>query len=314
MLAWGFERAGISFQIIDPGHAAAASTVAAGLINPITGQRLVKSWRFETLFPIARETYREMESVLGVPIWREMRVRRVFADERERSLGASARKRAELEPFIQSMDENGWWIGGAARLDAAALLASTRERWVNAGKLRTHTADLESEAENYDRVIDCRGLAGVKSKMFSFVPWEFSKGELLELSIESLEPDVILNGRHWVVPTRPGEALAGATHEPGVLDVSPSEGGRVSIETTVRELVGQGRTFSVTGQRVGIRVHAPDRRPVVGLLPDQLRVGLVNGLGGKGALWAPMLARQWIDHITAGTPFDPEVDVRRFAN
>ena len=36
-------------------------------------------------------------------------------------------------------------------------------------------------------MIDCRGLAGAESPNANFVPWEFSKGEALELEIDGLE-------------------------------------------------------------------------------------------------------------------------------
>ena len=38
----------------DRGHAAAATSAAAGIVNPITGRRLVKSWRIDDLLPLAR--------------------------------------------------------------------------------------------------------------------------------------------------------------------------------------------------------------------------------------------------------------------
>jgi len=39
---------------------------------------------------------------------------------------------------------------------------------------------------------------------------------------------------------------------------------------------------------------------------------MIGGLGSKGALWAPGLARQWVNHLTEGVPFDPETDLNRF--
>src|SRR5688500_10812036 len=86
MLAWEFERAGSPFGIADGGRANATTAAGGGIINPITGQRLVKSWRFETLMPAARTAYTELERALGVPLWREMRVHRFFAHQREREM------------------------------------------------------------------------------------------------------------------------------------------------------------------------------------------------------------------------------------
>src|SRR5687768_9443239 len=135
-LAWELERAGISFEVVDAGHGKAASSLAAGIINPITGRRFVKSWRIETLLPAAGVAYREMEKAVGRPIWREIRVRRLFADDRERRLAHGKYERGELAPYVVAPpDETGFWIEGAARADVAALLSATRARWRAAGKL-----------------------------------------------------------------------------------------------------------------------------------------------------------------------------------
>src|SRR6187551_2531961 len=107
LLAWECERAGIAFAIADRGHRAAATSAAAGIVNPITGRRLVKSWRVDTLLPAARATYRELEKELGVSLWREMRVRRLWADERERALLARKRETGELAPYLESDDASG---------------------------------------------------------------------------------------------------------------------------------------------------------------------------------------------------------------
>jgi glycine oxidase len=313
LFAWELERAGISFEIIDHGHDTAASAAAAGIINPITGRRLVKNWKFETLLPIARETYRGMEDVLGIPLWHDMRIRRIFADEPECAIGADPRKRADLAEFIESVDDDGWWLRSAARVDVAALLAHAKKRWAAAGKLRSETVEFHCAATHHSLVIDCRGFMGTKASMFGFVPWEFSKGELLELAIDGLDSDVILNRRMCVVPHGSGGALAGATHEPGVVDAGQSPQARILIETATRGILGNGRPFLVTGHRSGIRVVLPDKRPVAGRHPEWSQLGVINGLGGKGALWAPALARQWVKHLQ-GAGFDREVDVRRFAS
>jgi glycine/D-amino acid oxidase-like deaminating enzyme len=61
-----------------------------------------------------------------------------------------------------------------------------------------------------------------------------------------------------------------------------------------------------------VRVNLPDRRPVIGRHPANHRRGVFNGLGAKGVLWAPALARQWVNHLTEGVPFDPVIAVERF--
>ncbi|MBL9209951.1 MAG: FAD-dependent oxidoreductase [Opitutaceae bacterium] len=315
LLAWELERAGIGFRLVDCGHAGAATLAAAGIINPITGRRLVKSWRIGTLGPAARDTYRALEAELGVPLWRDLRVRRRFADERERHTWRDKVARGELAPYAGDAEADGFWIEHAARVDLGALLAAARARWLSAGRLRVEAfgpADLARETARHAIVIDCTGRAAAEGGRFAFVPWEYSKGEMLELAVAGLDPGVVINRRHWIVPVGAGAAWVGATHDPGLRDPRPTPAARAALEASAQDLLGAGTPFAVTGHRAGVRVTLPDKRPVAGRHPDQPHLGLINGLGAKGALWAPLLARQWVDHLQAATPFDLEVDVARF--
>jgi len=311
LLAWEFERAGIPFAVVDGGHSTASSRVAAGIINPITGRRLVKSWRVDQLLPVARAAFRELEAALGVPLWQEMRVRRLFADDRERRVLADKNARGEFGSFVGAVDHDGFWIEGAARVDLPALLTTARERWRAQGRLRAVECDAGASIGSHELVIDCTGVSGARGGKFSFVPWEYSKGEVLTLAVNGLAPDVIVNGGHWVLPIGPGVAWVGATHQPGVRDVGPTADGRAVLEQSARMLL-PGRNVTVTGQMAGVRVNLPDKRPVVGRHPTNVRLGVFNGLGAKGALLAPALARQWVNHLTEGMPFDVEVGVERF--
>lgn len=310
LVGWALEKAGLSFAIADPGHARAATLAAAGIVNPITGRRLVKSWRVEELRPLAATTYRELEQAFGAQLWSDMRVRRFFADQREQCAFAAKSARGELAPFAGAGDDEGFWIEGAARVDLPRLLQLARARWRAAGKLREEAVTLAAARERHACVIDCRGLATTLEREFAFVPWEFSKGEVLELACEGLAPEVILNRRHWAVPVGNGAAWVGATHEPGRTDATVSAEARRTLEASAAALLPP--PFAVQGQRAGVRVNLPDKRPVAGKHPGDARIGMVNALGAKGALLAPWLARQWAEHLSTGAAFDPQVDVQRF--
>jgi glycine oxidase len=312
LLAWEFERAGISFALIDAGPENAASRVAAGIVNPVTGRRLVKSWGIDALLPAAAAVYREMEKRLAVTLWRDVRVRRLFADERERRVANEKHARGELAPYVGAAPaEAGFWIEGAAWVDVRALLSATREHWRAEGRLReTSAGDLVKEAERFHLVIDCRGAAGTREAIFDFVPWEFSKGQILEVAVSGLDPKVILNRGHWALPVAEGVAWVGATHEPDFVDLQPTPTAQVQLEASAAALFGVA--FSVRGHFAGVRVNLPDKHPVAGRHPEFSRLGVVNGLGAKGVLYAPMLARQWVNHLTEGVPFDPAVAIERF--
>src|SRR6185295_6851597 len=138
----------------DDGHASAASLVAAGLLNPITGQRFVKSWRADVLLPAARRVYRELETALGVILWRERRIRRLFVDQREQRIAHEKFARGEFGHEVTiAPDESGLWIENAASLDVRRLLEATRSYWSNSGRLRTQACgEIHEMADGYDLV------------------------------------------------------------------------------------------------------------------------------------------------------------------
>src|SRR5579863_6726260 len=58
-LSWELDRAGLSYIVIDEDRPASASRAAAGLINPVTGRRFVKTWMIDELLPFVRVAYDE---------------------------------------------------------------------------------------------------------------------------------------------------------------------------------------------------------------------------------------------------------------
>lgn len=311
LLAWELECAGFAFAIADAGPAASASCAGAGIVNPITGRRLVKSWRVDTLLPAARSLYRALEAELNVSLWRDLRIRRLFADERERRVFFEKQREAALAPFASEADEAGFWIEGGGRVDLPALLAAARQRWRAQGRLREMKAEPIAETAAHALVVDCSGADSARSGRFGFVPWEFSRGELIEIQVSGLQPDVVLNRRQWVLPVTGTTAWVGATHEPGVVAPETTAAGRALLEQSARGLVGH--PFAITGGRAGVRVNLPDKRPVAGRHPDRPSLGTINGLAAKGTLLAPLLARQWAGHLQQARAFDPEIAVERFA-
>lgn len=325
MLAWEFERAGVEFDLVDAGHRWAASHVATAVVSPITGPRMMKSWRVDTLLPIAREVYTSLEQELGVPLWREMRVRRFYVNEEERRRLAEKQADGGLHDYTSRHDGEGFWIDGAARVDVPRLIAAMRERWRRRGKLRQACVGAEEARDRFSLVIGCQGAAlwmdrdeparaglgtpAAGDAGFDFVRWQFSKGESLVGAVTGLSADMMLNRHHWMLPLEPGRALVGSTHVPARCDAVLTAEGRSQREASAASMSRE--PFVPDEHRAGVRVAVADRKPVLGRHPLNPRRGIFNGLGAKGALLAPGLAGQWVRHVTERTPFDPEVDVGR---
>jgi len=311
LLAWTCERAGVPFELVDAGHGGAASRVAAGLITPVTGRRWVKTWQIDAWREPALTVYRDLEHRLGGRWVRPMRVWRRFRDEAERDLVVAKVRDGALAPYVHEVRADGAWIDGAVQIDTAGLIAAARNRWRKAGRLRERRVEPAQARAEGRSVILCGGAAA--GAAFAYVPWETAWGEVLAIEAGPLAPDVILHAGHWLLPGDAGRARVGATYERGPYDEDRPVALEARETLVASAATWLGRLPAVTGQDGGWRVTTPDRRPCLGWHRDDARLGLLSGLGSKGTLWAPVLAQQWVTHLTTGAAFEPEVDVARFA-
>src|SRR5665647_3942067 len=82
LLAWELMQRGCSVLVVDNGNEN-ASQVAAGLINPITGMRFVKSGEMDTLLPAARSCYSQLATIFQQKFFIEKTMMRIFSSEKE---------------------------------------------------------------------------------------------------------------------------------------------------------------------------------------------------------------------------------------
>lgn len=313
------EAAGIPFLVVSDGHARAASRVAAGLVNPISGQRYVKTWRVEELLPLAEEWYRAAGARLGVELWHPLRLRRLFANDAEAARAAKKLASGELAPFAAA-GEGGVEIRGAAWVDLPALLEAAAARWrergcwcagaVNRAELEADASGARWRGERFVAAILCTGAGTLAREWFSDLPFEAAKGEIVHVRGAELAADEAVSRGTWVLPDGGTGARIGATYERGIEDCTPSEVAREKLLADARELVAG--ELSLLEQRAGVRLSLPDRLPAAGWR-GATRVGFFGALGSKGTLCAPWLAREW-GRVLSGAerPWPAAVAIERF--
>ena len=64
-LSWYLQKENKSFLIIDKNEETTPSKISAGIINPVTGRRLVKVWLADEILPFAKKAYYELGSFLN---------------------------------------------------------------------------------------------------------------------------------------------------------------------------------------------------------------------------------------------------------
>lgn len=88
MLSWHLCKAGQRVLVYDDARPATASRSAAGIINPVSGRKFELAWLYETIYPVAEQTYRAIEKELGINcfyerdiwnVWPSAQMRDAFA-------------------------------------------------------------------------------------------------------------------------------------------------------------------------------------------------------------------------------------------
>ena len=332
LLAHFLQRAGCSVFVIDPGGAGAASQVAAGIINPITGRRYRKSWRFDELLPAAHATYRALEEALGCSLYRPQPLLRAIFTVREENDWLARSADPACAPYVEDSADLGPYAGclapargyggvrQAAQVDLGTLCAAYRAQLQHAGRLqaaafRHEQLELTDEGVRYGalrarQAVFCEGYRGAANPYFDYLPFHGDKGDVLLVRFPGHAFDRIVKHRVFIVPLPDGRYWIGATYQRRFETAAPTPAGRAQLLERLQDAVRI--PFEVEDHRAAVRPTVSDRRPLLGRHPRYPQLALFNGLGTKGASLGPFFARQLAAHLTGGAPLDAEVDIRRF--
>ena len=300
-----------------------SSSVAAWMINPVTGIRFVPSWRVETFLPSAIKTYHEIKRENNSAIWHPLSIVRMFQGEDEWPRWQKKRLRPDVRHYVSEEFSNEPKVNGV-RHDSGGVVFHSGG-WANLtpwlhSQLKNPPAGMEiltgtpsrSDLENsrlefqgrsFERVISCTGYSPLK------LSWKPAKGELLTVRIPGLSLDQILLRGIFVIPLGNEYYRAGATYEWDDITSDVTEKGVRFISEKLSALVTL--PFELIDAQCGIRPILQDARPVVGLDPLDPRFGICNGFGSKAALMAPWVCDHFAEHLVSDTPLDRDINLSR---
>lgn len=329
-LAWELLWRGRQVRVVDPGDDTTSSRIAAGLVTPITGQRLALGWRVDEMLAAARPYYARIEAELGESFFHPRVVRRIFRTADEAAVWEKRRHEPARQVHIaQAVVPEAGPFGGCeffgAHLDCAAYLAASRQAFQQRGcLLEAHLDPVDAAAEPAQRVIFCQGFEGSQNPFFSWIRWRAAKGEILTMRTSGLDPNTIVSAGQWIVPVGESPPLddqtprqllqlvrTGSTYDWETLDTTPTAVARARLEAGLAAL--HGNPFAVVAHQAAVRPIICESRAVIGVHPVREKLGFFNGLGSKGSLHAPFFARQLAEHLVDGAALDEACDVRRNA-
>lgn len=327
MLAYALQRAGVQVALAEGALAGRSSVVAAGIINPVTGKRFVKSWRLDDFLPAAKRQYQALEAELGIKVWEQRPILRLLATPEERNDWSARCALPDYAAYLGEVTEAGPWshflkpgfhfgtIQQAARVNFPKLLESYLLRARAAGNVLEQSVlyeDIDGLLKTYDRIVFCEGFRAMQNPYFPNLPWQPAKGEALFIRFKDPRAALIhdmLKKTSLIAPLGEGLFWAGGSYQWHYPDLEPSAGERDYILQRLSEMLDA--PFDIVDHRAGVRPSVKDRRPFLGESPVQPRVYIFNGLGTKGALLAPFWAEHLADHLLNGNVLDKDVWVDR---
>lgn len=324
-------KAGKSVLVIDKSKPNSSTKVASGVINPITGRRMVRTWEIEKLMPYAVQAYQDFGEELGLPLIRQCNILD-FHPTPQMVMAFRDRLPEEQEYLHYPADPDHWRqyfnfdftigeIDPCWLIDLNALLASWRAKLQNQQQLLATSFQLEDCSIGQDevryqhiqaqKILFCDGVAGFDNPYFKNLPYARNKGQALIVRIPGLDRTHIFKQGFVLVPWQdPDLFWVGSTYEWDFTDTNPSADFRNKAEAHLKHWLKQ--PFETVDHLAAERPANMERRPFVGLHPLTPTVGVFNGMGTKGCSLAPYFSREFTNHLVQEAPIHPQADVRRF--
>jgi glycine/D-amino acid oxidase-like deaminating enzyme len=322
-------KAGKTFIVVNDRNTPSASSVASGVINPVTGRRIVQTWMIETFLPFALKAYSDLGSKLNKDIVKEAPVVLIHPSEQmlesfdyrleNENVYLQKNNVADFEAFMYTPFGTGQinqsvWIDLNTMIEGWTEKLITNKQYIeaqfNIADLKINNEGVEWKGIQAKRILFSDGLNSIQNPYFSGLPFAPNKGEALIVEIKDLPNQAIYKHNLSIVPWKDQLFWVGSNYEWHYENTKPSPAFRTKMETALTQLLKT--PFTIIDHIVGLRPANQERRPFVGMHPVHPAIGICNGMGAKGCSLAPYFAYALIEHCEKGTPIHPEASLERF--
>ncbi|MGZ8518479.1 MAG: NAD(P)/FAD-dependent oxidoreductase, partial [Chitinophagaceae bacterium] len=330
-LSYYLQKEKKSFLVIDNNYSNSPSKIAAGIINPVTGRRLVTVWRVDEILPFARKAYQEIGHDLDITAISQKTIIDFFPNPFMRE--SFLQKIETGDKYVHSYPEQNHFnsffnyelgcgeIRPVYTAHLETLLPAWREQLLKENNLLEENFEIEQlniepgriQYKNItaEKIIFCDGTSSFDNPFFRQLPFAPNKGEALVARIPELPGNHIYKKGMMIVPmTEKDFFWIGASY---IWDFETAEPTLMFRENT-EQLLKQWLKipFEIVEHRSGLRPATLERRPFVGFHPVHTNIGILNGMGTKGCSLAPFFAKQLTDHLLYEEPISADASIDRF--
>ncbi len=308
-----------------------ATAVAGGLYNPVILKRFSEVWQAQAQLTEMETFFSTLEKKMETKLLFEMPILRKFYSIEEQNNWFLAADKPNLAPFIHTKlvtkkingIDSSFDFGRVLQtgfVDTALLLKLyktylQKNNFYNQDifdynaliKGDNHVTYLGLKAKH---IVFAEGFGMHQNPYFKNLPLDGTKGELLIIKAPNLKLDAIINTSIFVLPLGDDLYKVGATYNWIDKSTTTTADGKQELIEKIQDLISCD--FTVITQLAGVRPTVKDRRPLIGTHADCSNFHILNGLGTRGVMLGPTMAKMLFNHIEFQIPLDKSIDIARF--
>lgn len=317
--------------IVFENNSQTSSLVAGGVYNPVILKRFSPVWNAKEQLAIALPFYEKLESKFKLKFDEKLVIKKVFKSIEDQNNWFSAFDKPKVAPFLDATLDKQKYPGileayhygnvkEGGRIDTLLLIKTYRaylkdNHSIRFEKFNHSEITFESNLIQYqdveaNKIVFAEGFGVKENPYFKHLPLDEVKGETITIHAPKLKIDFLLKSTVFVMPLGGEMYKVGATFNHKDKTSNPSEEGKQELVEKLKKVIDV--PFKIIAQAAGIRPAVKDRRPLVGIHKTYKNLAVLNGLGTRGVMIAPTVAKELFHHIEHNGNLDAETDIKRF--
>ncbi len=309
-----------------------SSKIAGGLYNPIILKRFSEVGHAKEHLVIMNELFSNLEKKLQCQVDFKVPILRKFFSVEEQNNWFAASDKVNLAPFLStnliskkySSIDSPFGYGEVLQtgyVDTALLVSKYKEylisnKWYleesfDYSLLKEEISGVQYKNIQARHIVFAEGFGMHSNPYFNDLPLDGTKGELFIIKAPLLNLDVILNTSVFILPLGNHLFKMGATYNWTDKTDVPTDEGKAELIEKIKEILTCD--FEIIEHLAGVRPTVKDRKPLVGTYSNHNSIHILNGLGTRGVMLGPAMAKALFENIEYQKPLNKTIDISRFA-
>ena len=275
--------------------------------------------------------YNRLESKLGIQFDVKMPILRKFFSIEEQNNWFVASDKNDLAPFLSTnliakkitgLDSpfDFGEVKQTGYVDVALLLEKYKSYLIHNHLLLNELFDYSVLQSNPDgilyknviakHILFAEGFGMHSNPYFNHLPLDGTKGELFIISAPNLDLNVIVNTSVFILPLGDNLFKVGATYNWQDKTNAPTQEGKKELVDRIKEILNCD--FEIISHFAGVRPTVRDRKPLLGTHSMYKNIHILNGLGTRGVMLGPLMAKKLYEYIELGIPLPRDINIERY--